>query len=60
MGSNLLPILRDASLRLAPQDEGQFSFIGVAGKCKNHPHPEEGALAPVAKDWPQVRSFNNG
>lgn len=40
------PILRDADLQSAPQDEGG---VGDAGK-KTPPHPEEGASAPVSKD----------
>ena len=44
LNHGLPPILRDATLRVAPQDEGVLCFN------QTRLHPEEGAPAPVAKD----------
>jgi hypothetical protein len=54
-----LPILRDAFLRKAPQDEGVLFFSFPQSKQKQ-PHPEEGAYAPVAKDRPHAQHWGRG
>ncbi len=41
----------------APQDEGGVSGVSFQ---QPHPHPEEGAPAPVAKDRPPAQPVSNG